>query len=76
MANVGFSLENLCVTLENIYTPGSTTDQYRCCANSDWGKMYCAAPTTATFLGIANNNSPSTSPACDKTNAATVCQDG
>ena len=75
MGNVGFSLNILCLVLENIYTPGSSTDQYRCCANSDWGKMYCAEPTAATLFGIANNNSPSTSPTCDTTNAATVCQD-
>ena len=76
MGNVGFSLTNLCLTLENIYTPGSTTDQYRCCANSDWGKLYCATPSAADLFGIANNNAPSTSPTCDVTNAATVCQNG
>ena len=74
MTNVITAFENLCTVLESVVTPTDATKNYWCCNNKTWGKLYCAEPAAAAFLGISDLNSAN--PVCDFSNTAGgICED-
>lgn len=72
MANIGNSLKNLCTTLESVNVK-STTDKFQCCANDEWGKIWCTQPGSASLIGISDLGSGT----CDELKSTGgVCENG